>query len=133
MLDYFKSKLTSRGVLFAQTTHSTKAIEQKWKDKLNALIFHLHGNSSWCGVFIAFFGSKSVTITQNISDNNDRILILQVKIVDEIYLFNLYNFNTESKLLETLHKLETIFLKFDANDYNHIIFSGNFNIFLMLP
>ena len=76
MFEYFKSKLTPRGVLFAQTTHSTKAIEQKWKVKLNALIFHLHGNSSSCGVFIAFFGSKSVTIAQNISDNNDRILLL---------------------------------------------------------
>ena len=54
LFEYFKSKLTPRGVLFAQTTHSTKAIEQKCKDKLNALIFHLHGNSSSCG-FYSFF------------------------------------------------------------------------------
>ena len=31
--------------------------------------------------------------------------------------------------LETLHELETILLKFDANEYNYIIFSGDFNIF----
>ena len=73
------------------------------------------------------------TITQKISYNNGGILILQVKIDDEIYLFNLYNFNTESKLLKTRHNLETIFLKFDANEYNHIIFSGDFNIFSKLP
>ena len=30
---------------------------------------------------------------------------------------------------ETLHELETILLIFDANEYNHIIFSGDFNIF----
>ena len=42
-------------------------------------------------------------------------------------LVNLYNSNTESEQLETLH--ETILLKFDANEYNHIIFSGDFNIF----
>ena len=53
-----------------------KQSNKNGKVKLNALIFHLHGNSSSCGVFIAFFGSKSVTIAQNISDNNDRILLL---------------------------------------------------------
>ena len=31
--------------------------------------------------------------------------------------------------LETLHELETILLKFDAKEYNYIIFSGDFNIF----
>ena len=49
------------------------------------------------GIFIAFFGSKSVTITKEISDNNGRILLLQVKIEDEIYLLvNLCNCNTVS-------------------------------------
>ena len=28
-----------------------------------------------------------------------------------------------------MHKLETILLKFDVNEYNHIIFPGDFNIF----
>ena len=43
-------------------------------------------------VFIAFFGSKLVTITKETPDNNGRILVLKVKIDDEIYfLVNLYN------------------------------------------
>ena len=42
--------------------------------------------------FIGFFGSKSVTITKEISDNNDCILVLQVEIDNEIDLWvNLYN------------------------------------------
>ena len=40
------------------------------------------------------------------------------------------NSNTEPEQLETLHELETILLKSDANEYNHMIFSGDFNIFL---
>ena len=41
----------------------------------------------------------------------------------------MYNSNTEPEQLETsLHELETILLKFDANEYNHITFSGDFNI-----
>ena len=130
LFEYFKSKPAPSGVLFAEETHSNKEIEHKWKDESNGQIFFSHGESNTCGVFIAFFGSKSVTITKEISDNNCRILVLQVKIDDEIYLLvNLYNSNTEPEQLETLHELQTILLKFDTNEYNHIIFSGDFNIF----
>ena len=91
-----KTKLAASGVLFAQETHLTKEIEQKWKDELNGQIFFSHGKSNSCGIFIAFLGSKSVTITKEVSDNNGRILVLQVKIEDEIYLLvNLYNSNNE--------------------------------------
>ena len=42
---------------------------------------------------------------------------------------NFYNSDTESEQLETLHEFVTIRLKSDANENNHIIFSGDFNIF----
>ena len=97
---------------------------------MNGQIFFLHGKSSLYGAFTAFFRSKSVTITKEISDNSGFILVLQVQIDDEIYLLvNLYNPNTEPEQLQSLHELETILLKFDANEYNHIIFYGDFNIF----
>ena len=133
LFEYFKSKLAPSDVLFAQETHSAKEIEQKWKDELNGQTFFSHGKFSSCGVFIAFFGSKSVTISKEISDNSGRILVLQVKIDDEIYLLvNLCNSNTEREQLETLNELETILLKFDDNEYNHIIFPGDFNTFSTL-
>ena len=91
-------------VLFAEETHSTKEIQQKWKDELNGQIFFSHSKSNSPGDFIAFFGSKSVTITKEISDNNGCKLVLQVKIDDKIYLLvNLYNSNTELDQLETLY------------------------------
>ena len=113
----------------------------RWIEWTNIFLL---GKSNSCGVFIAFFGSKSVTITKEISNDISNyykgnfwysvgILVLQVKIDDEIYLLvNLYNSNTEPEQLETLHELETILLKFNANEYNHIIFSGDFNIFSTL-
>ena len=65
--------------------------------------------------------SKSVTITTEFSDNSGCMLVLQVKVDEVIYLLvNLYNSNTEPKQLEALNELETILLKFDANEYNHI-------------
>ena len=33
LFEYFKPKLAPSGALFAQETHSTKEIEQKWKDE----------------------------------------------------------------------------------------------------
>ena len=44
--------------------------------------FFSHEKSSTCGIFIAF-GSKSVTITNEISHNSGHKLVLQVKIDDE--------------------------------------------------
>ena len=133
LIEYFKSKFAPSDVLFAQETHYTKEIEQKWKDELNGQTFFSHGKSNSCGVFIAFFGSKSVAITKKFSDNSGHILVLQVKIDGKIYLLvNLYNSNTEQEQLKTLNKLDTILLKSDDNEYNHIIFSGDFNTFSML-
>ena len=82
----------------------------------------------WC--FYVFFGSKSVIHTKEISDKNGHVLLLHVKINIGTYLLvNLYNSNTESEQLEALHELETVLIKFDANEYNHIIFSNDFNIY----
>ena len=39
LIEYFKSKFAPSGVLFAQETHYTKEIEQKWKDELNGQTF----------------------------------------------------------------------------------------------
>ena len=54
LFEYFKSKLAPSGVLFAQETHSTKEIEQKWKDELNGQKNFSYGKSISCGVFWLF-------------------------------------------------------------------------------
>ena len=49
-------------------------------------------------VFLQLLRSKSLTITKEISDKNGRILVLQIKTNDEIYLLvNLYNSYSESE------------------------------------
>ena len=101
---------------------------------MNGQIFFSHGKSNLCDVFIAFFDIKSVIFTKEISDNNCRKLVLQVKTDDEIYLLvNLYTSNTEQEQLETLHELETFLLKYDVNEYNRIIFQVTLTFFSTLP
>ena len=54
-LEYFKSKLAFSSVLFAQDTHSTKEIKQKWKDELNGQIFFLAWEMQFVWCFYSFF------------------------------------------------------------------------------
>ena len=116
-------------VLMKLTCNRTKM--EGWIERAN--IFS-HGKSNLCDVFIAFFDIKSVIFTKEISDNNCRTLVLQVKTDDEIYLLvNLYTSNTEQEQLETLHELETFLLKYDVNEYNRIIFQVTLTFFSTLP
>ena len=101
---------------------------------MNGQIFFSHGKSNLCDVFIAFFGIKSVIFTKEISDNNGRTIVLQVKTDDEIYLLvNLNISSTEPQQLQTLHELETFLLKCDAKEYNRIIFQVSLTFFSTLP
>ena len=54
LFEYFKSKPAPRGVLFAQETHSTKEIEQKWKDELNGQIFFFAWEIQFVWCFYSF-------------------------------------------------------------------------------
>ena len=46
LIQYFKEKIGSTGVLFLQETHSNNKVEQNWKGDL-------------CGVPTAYFGKKN--------------------------------------------------------------------------
>ena len=46
---------------------------ERWNE---GAIFFSHGKYNSCGVFIAFFGSKSVTVTKEISGNSGHTLVL---------------------------------------------------------
>ena len=105
LIKYFKDKIVSNGFLFVQETHSTVNDEIKWKDDFKGEVFYSHGKSNSCGVLICFIGSKRLFIRNKLSDNDGRILILDVDIDDENFiLIDLYNPNTEP---EQLNSLET--------------------------
>ena len=105
LIKYFKDKIVSNGFLFVQETHSTVNDEIKWKDDFKGEVFYSHGKSNSCGVLICFIGSKRLFIRNKLSDNNGRILILDVDIDDKNFiLINLYNPNTEAKQIKTVSK-----------------------------
>ena len=65
VMQYFKDKIASNGVLFLQKTHSDSKVEQKWKKDFKGLIYFSHGKSNSCSFLIAYFGTGTFTVKKN--------------------------------------------------------------------
>ena len=75
LMQYFKGKIGSTGVLFLQETHSDSKVEQKWKEDFKDRVFFSHGKLNSCGVFIAYFGTGTFIVKKQETDKEGHILI----------------------------------------------------------
>ena len=133
LFNYLKNKLFPNGIIFLQEMHSTKENEIQWKDEFDSDLCFSHGKLNSCGVLIGVSGNKTFTVKKRLCDGNGRILILETLIDDsEFILINLYNANTESEQIQTFNELNTLLSNLDLRSEKHIIFSGDFNLFLDL-
>ena len=65
------------------------------------------------------------------TDNDDRILILDVTINDiNFVLINLFNANTETEQVSALNNLSSLLEKFDVRSEKNWILAGDFNLLL---
>ena len=62
LIQYFKSKIGSCGLLFLQETHSNSKVAQKWKKNFHGKVFISHGKINSRGVLIAYFGTEKFTV-----------------------------------------------------------------------
>ena len=104
----------------------------KWKDDFKDFkgeVFYSHGKCNSCGVLTCFIDSRKPFIRDKLSDNDGRILILDVDIDDENFiLINLYNPNTEAEQFKTFSKLTEMLTKLHLTQNNNIICAGDFNL-----
>ena len=129
VFEYFKRKIGPSGILFLQETHSSKETEVKWSDEFQGQMFFSHGKTNSCGVLTAFYGLQNLSVNKTVSDNSGRILILDTKIDDYMFLFiNFYNANTEKEQIQTITTLTNLLKEFDLTD-RYLIFAGDFNFF----
>ena len=129
VFEYFKRKIGPSGILFLQETHSSKEAEVKWSDEFQGQMFFSHGKTNSCGVLTAFYGLQNLSVNKTVSDNSGRILILDTKIDDYMFLFiNFYNANTEKEQIQTITTLTNLLKEFDLTD-RYLIFAGDFNFF----
>ena len=127
--EYFKRKIGSSDILFLQETHSSKETKVKWSDEFQGQMFFSHGKTNSCGVLTAFYGLQNLSVNKTVSDNSGRILILDTKIDDYMFLFiNFYNANTEKEQIQTITTLTNLLKEFDLTD-RYLIFAGDFNFF----
>ena len=95
--------------MFLHETHSSVDVEKKWSDGFQGQLFFLHGKINSCGVAIGYYGKKSFKILSKLNDKSGRVLILEVKIENEVLLLiNLYNAHTENEQLSTLFDLSNV-------------------------
>ena len=58
-------------------------------------------------------------------------MILETLTNDSKFIFiNLYNANTESEQIQTFNELNTLLSNSDLSSQKHIMFAGDFNLFL---
>ena len=94
------------------------------------LQFFSHGKSNSCGVLIAYFGTGTFIVKKKQTDNEGRILILDVSINDSEYiLINLYNANTENEQIDVLSSLFELLEEFDICPAKQLVMPGDFNLF----
>ena len=65
LIQYFRDKIGSNGVLFLQETHRNNKIKQKWKEDFQGQVFFYYGKTNSCGVLTTFFGEKKTSLLKN--------------------------------------------------------------------
>ena len=121
LIEYLKNKLESNGVLFLQETHSISNDKNAWADDFKGQVFFSHGASNFCGVLIAYLGSKSLVVKNKRNVEAGFILKLDVLIDhNDHILVNIYNANTETEQINVLNNLH---LLLDSLDIHSTFFS----------
>ena len=118
-------------MIFLQETYSSVKDEKIWNDEFEGQLFFSHGKTNSCGVAIGFVGTKALNILNITRDNLGRILVIEVKIDDSVFvLINIYNANTESEQLHTLNDLVNILETIEDIQNKSVVLGGDFNVIL---
>ena len=134
IFEYLKNYVTSNGVIFLQETHSPVKDEKLWNDEFEGQLFFSHSKTNSCGAAIGFVGTKPLKILNITRDNLGRILVIEVKTDDSVFvLINIYNANTESEQLHTLNDLVNILETIEDIQNKSVVLGGDFNVILNPP
>ena len=113
---------------FFQETHSSVDDEKRWCDELNGSFYFSHEKTNSGGVAIGYVGSKYFVLTNQTTDKNSCLLLIEA-IVDDVkfVLINIYNCNTESQQILRLTELHKILQNVDDIGNKNVITGGDFN------
>ena len=86
--EYFRNLSTPTGFVFLQETHSSVNVENKWNNGFQGKVFFSHGKTNYCGGAIGYYRKKSFKLLSKLNDKSGCMLILEVKIENEVFIIN---------------------------------------------
>ena len=118
-------------VLFFFKKHTLPSKMKKYGVTNSKELFFFHGKTNSCGVAIGFVGAKALNILNIKRDNLGRILVIEVKIDDSVFvLINIYNANTDPEQRHTLDDLLNILETLEDIQNKSVVLGGDFNVIL---
>ena len=125
--EYLKNCVISNGFILLQETNSSVKDDKVWSDEFEGQLFFSHGKTNCCGVEIGFVGTKYLNILNIKRDNLKRILVIEVKIDDSVFvLINIYKADTEPEQLHALNDLSNIIETFEDIQNKNVVLGGDF-------
>ena len=119
-------------IAFLQETHSMHINENKWNDDWEGKIFYSHGTSNSTGVCILVPLNIDCHVQDKITDNNGRIIIMKLKINNDIYILcNIYAPTRDHKAqqIQFITEFKQMITPFQNEN---LILGGDFNLYLNL-
>ena len=117
-------------IAFLQETHSSKDVENLWKNEIQGKIFFSHGTSNTTGVCIFIPQNIDYEIEDKICDEEGRIIILKVLIDKIIYILcNIYAPTRDHKCdqINFIKKLKNMLIPYENQN---LLVGGDFNFYL---
>ena len=124
---FSKLKMSGEGIFLLQETHSTAAIEEKWRNEWGSnSVYFSHGESNSRGVAIVITKHYEANVLNIQCDNEGRIIVIDIERYGTTYTIgNIYaptrNFEREQ---QRVFRNFTEILEIMTND--HYILGGNF-------
>ena len=125
---YTLCKKKNTDVIFLQETHSTKEVENQWRNEWGAEIIMSHRSSNSCGVAVLMKKGVEVIVHPKIMDPQRRFIILKVEFNDNLYiLISVYAPNKDKGSVKFLEALRTTLRAENLDTEENLIVGGNFN------
>ena len=125
---YTWCKKKNTDIIFLQETHSTKEVENQWRNEWGAEIIMSHGGSNSRGVAVLMKRGVEVIVHSKIMDPQGRFIILKVEFNDNLYvLINVYAPNKDKDSVKFLEALRTTLRTENLDTEENLIVGGDFN------
>ena len=119
-----------KGILLLQETHTTRKIECEWKIQTGRQykVYFSHGTSGSCGVATLLPHNLVKYVTNEMSDDSGRLLIIQLTMGKHVYSIVYIYAPTQNFIADQLAFLETFESYIEKIKDTKILAAGDFNI-----